>query len=139
MATYTYTGRLTDFGEKPFLTATPKLWVEPEHPAFSDTGPAVARRILITVASNGSFSVDLVASADLTPNTRYRLRCEWLDSGVLAGWTEWIFTALIGGGSIADMPDSVITNVWYAVSPPPVNRSGIYWIHPTTGDVREWV
>lgn len=143
MAVYSYTGKLTDFGEAPFPGAQPRLWVEPERDAFSPSGPAASRRILIPVASTGDFSVDLIPSADLTPPTRYALRVEWISvsmdgSEALAGWAEWRFTALIGGGPITTMPDGVITRVWYSITPPPVNRPGIYWVHPVTGDVREW-
>lgn len=142
MAVYTYTGKLTDFGEAPFPDAFPRLWGEPERDAFSPSGLAAARRIPIAVASNGSFSVDLTASIDLVPPTRYSLRCDWFTvdvagTEVLAGWAQWDFTAQIGGGPIATMP-GVLTRVWYATTQPPVNRSGIYWIHPTTGDVQVW-
>lgn len=143
MAVYAYTGKLTDFGEAPFPAATPRLWVQPERDAFTASGPAAARRIPVTVASNGDFTVNLTPSADLTPPTRYALRCDWFTVDVngvevLAGWSEWRFTALIGGGPISTMPDGVITRVWYSTTPPPVNRPGIYWVHPVTGDVREW-
>ncbi len=140
MAVYPYTGTLTDFGETPFPGAYPRLWVQPMQDAFSPSGPAAAKRIPITVASNGTFSVDLTASIDLLPPTRYSLRCEWLyeSGGDPVGWSQWDFTAQPGGGSIATMP-GVLTRVWYATTPPPVNRSGIYWWHPVTDDVKEWV
>lgn len=139
MAVYTYTGKLTDFGEAPFPSAMPRLWVEPLRDAFSPSGPSAAKRIPVTVASNGTFSVDLTASIDMVPPTTYSLRCEWLDpdSGSAIGWAQWDFTAQIGGGPIATMP-GVLTRVWYDTTPPPVDRLGIYWIHPTTGDVKVW-
>lgn len=139
MAVYSYTGKLTDFGEAPFPNAVPKLWVEPLQDAFSPSGPAAAKRIPVTVASNGTFSVDLIASVDLVPPTAYSLRCEWLDPDQQAvGWAQWDFTAQPGGGPIATMPGSTLTRVWYATTAPPVSRVGIYWVHPTTGDVRVW-
>lgn len=140
MAVYAYTGRLTDFGEAPFPSAMPRLWVEPSRDAFSSSGPSAAKRIPITVASNGTFSVDLTASIDLTPPTGYSLRCEWLDpdSGSAIGWAQWDFTAQPGGGPIATMP-GLLTRVWYSTAQPPANVSGIYWINPVTDDVKEWV
>lgn len=139
MAVYSYTGKLTDFGESPFPAAVPNLWVEAHRDAFSPSGPAAAKRIPITVASNGTFSVDLIASIDLVPPTQYSLRCEWLDPNQqTVGWAQWDFTAQPGGGPIATMP-GVMTRVWYSTTEPPVNRAGILWIHPTTGDVKEWV
>lgn len=139
MAVYAYTGKLTDFSDAPVPDATAELYVEPERSAMSPTGPAATRRIPITVASDGTFSVGLVASVDLVPNTKYSLRCEWTDiAGNPAGWSQWDFTAQPGGGPIATMP-GVMTRVWYSTTQPPVNVPGIYWIHPTTGDVKEWV
>ena len=122
------------------MLAVPKLWVQPERDAFSPTGPSAAKRVPVTLESDGTFSVNLVASIDLVPPTRYSLRCEWLDvdSGTAIGWAQWDFTALPGGGPIATMPDAVLTRVWFDVTSPPVDRPGIYWIHPTTGDVKVW-
>ncbi|OIU88670.1 hypothetical protein [Microbacterium sp. AR7-10] len=139
MAVYAYTGKLTDFGEAPFPDAIPKLTVVPLRDAFSPSGPAAAKPIVVPVASTGAFSVDLIASIDLIPPTAYSLRCEWLNAGNdPVGWAQWDFTAQPGGGPISTMPGSTLTRVWYATTAPPVNRPGIYWIHPTTGDVRVW-
>ena len=141
MTTYAYTGRLTDFGEAPFPGARPRLWVAPMQDAFGPVGGVLAsRQILISVPSSGYFSVDLIATADLQPQTKYSLRCEWLDTnGVVRGWSQWDFYAAIGGGPIADMGEVIITRVWYGETPPPVQRAGIYWVNPITGDIREWV
>ncbi len=141
MTTYAYTGTLADFGEAPFPDASPELYVLPLHDAFSVGGGVLAaRRIPISVPAGGAFSVRLVPSVDLKPETKYELRCDWLDSsGIVRGWASWVFTAAIGGGPISQMKDAVITRVWYSTSRPPVNRQGIYWINPVTGEVREWV
>lgn len=142
MAVYDYTGKLTDFTEAPFPDAVPRLYVVPNGDAFSPTGPSSKRSIPVDVASNGTFSISLQASIDLVPPTAYTLRCDWFTSTAVgqevpAGWSEWEFTAQPGGGPIATMPNK-ITRVWYSTSQPPVDRAGIYWIHPTTGDVKEW-
>lgn len=140
MAVYDYTGKLTDFGEAPFPDAYPRLWVSPQQDAFSPSGPAAAKHIPVTVASDGSFSVELIASIDLVPPTPYTLRCDWLNGpgGDPLGWAQWDFTAQPGGGPIATMP-GVMTRVWYSTSQPPVSRAGIFWINPVTDDVKEWV
>lgn len=143
MAVYTYTGRLTDLGEAPFPGANPRLRIAPERAVFTPNGPGADRDIAVTAGYDGAFAVDLVASVDLIPPTRYVLRCDWFAIGVggeevLAGWSEWRFTALIGGGPIATMPDAHLTRVWFSTSPPPANRPGIIWVNPETGDVREW-
>lgn len=139
MTVYTYTGKLADFGDKPFPTAKPRLWVEGTHAAVSRHAIHALKRVYIALGESGQFSVDLTASADLTPPTQYLLRCEWLDGETVMGWTEWRFTALIGGGNIGNMQDGAATNVWYSTQSPPDNRAGIIWINPVTGDVREWV
>lgn len=139
MVVYTYTGKLTDFGEAPFPTAMPRLWVAPLRDAFIPSGPAVAKRIPVQVSPVGQFAVDLTASVDLNPTTKYSLRCEWLDTdgGGSVGWAQWDFVAALGGGPISTMPGEM-TRVWYSVSPPPANRAGIFWINPITDDVMEW-
>ncbi len=143
MATYPYTGRVTDFGEAPFPSALPRLTVEPEHDAFTPAGIGSRRRIPIPFGANGLFSVDLYASIDLKPPSRYILRCDWFTTGVgggevLAGWSEWRFTAAPGGGPVNTMPDAKISRFWVSTSPPPVDRKGIFWINPETGEVRVW-
>lgn len=139
MAVYTYTGKLTDFGEAPFPDAIPELTAVPLRDAFSPSGPAAAKPIVVPVASTGVFSVDLIASIDLIPPTAYSLRCEWLNAGNdPVGWAQWDFTAQPGGGPIATMPNK-LTRVWYSTSNPPVDRAGIYWINPETDEVKEWV
>lgn len=136
--TYTYTGQLTDFGDTPFPGAVPKLWVQPLQDAFSPDGIAAAKRIPVTLPSSGLFSVDLIASIDMVPPTDYSLRCDWLtEDDEPLGWAQWDFTAQIGGGPIATMPN-ILTRVWYSTDDPPANRAGIIWIHPVTNDVRVW-
>lgn len=140
MALYPYTGTLADLGGAPFPGATPDLYVVADQDTFGPEGPIPARKqVEIEVASNGSFTVQLTASIDTTPPVKYRLICDWLTAtGKPLGSAEWDFTAQPGGGPIATMP-GVMTRVWYSTKQPPVNRSGIYWVHPSTGDVKEWV
>lgn len=141
MAVYAYIGKLADFGEAPFPNAFPRLWVSPVRDAFSPEGVVAAKRIPVAVASNGGFSVNLEASIDLVPPTTYSLRCEWLSSADdpdPRGWAQWDFTAQIGGGPIATMPNH-LTRVWYETTQPPANVPGIYWVNPVTDDVKEWI
>lgn len=135
MATYTYTGRLTDYGEAPFPDAKPRLWVEVREAGFGPSGPLAPRRIPVTVASNGNFSVELVASVDTVPPARYTLRLEWLHAdGNLAGWTEWQFNAAPGGGVLKPDKD-VPLSVWFVGPPWPVNTPPGFYFDRFTNDV----
>lgn len=143
MARYTYTGNVTDLRGAAFPGASPRAWVTTDRDVFTPGGLGSHRDVRITVESNGSFDVTLEASADLTPPSPYTIRCEWFtvtENGqeVLAGWSEWTFTAQIGGGPVSTMPGVKLTRVWYSPLPPPVSRTGIYWLDPETGDVRIW-
>lgn len=126
MARYTYTGRLTDFGRSPFPTATPRLYVQPVQPGYGGLGLLSDRRIPVTLASDGSFSVQLEASASVRPEARYELICEWLDtSGNPQGYSRWaLFRAPVGGGNIADLVDLAapsVGGIFYGYGPPPAH------------------
>jgi hypothetical protein len=122
MATYPYTGTLTDFAEQPIAGAAPRLRVMPERDSFGPSGPLASRGIPVSLEADGkTFTTHLVATVDTSPQTRYTLVCDWFaqDVGgqeILAGWAEWTFTAAIGGGEIKDMFDAP-ASVWF-VGPP---------------------
>lgn len=140
MTRYYYTGRITNFSRQYFPTAHPRAWIEPEHAAMGPQSALMDRRILLTLDESGEFGVYLTASDDCTPHTKYRLRCEWVAStGQVFGASELVFTAVIGGGNIHEMPISFDGLVWYSTEPPPFERGNVTWINPVTGDVREWV
>lgn len=137
MASYPYTGTLTDYGEAPFPGALPQLYVEPDQPGYGDGTILADRRIPVTVASDGSFSVELAASSAVAPadpsrgaEVRYSLVCEWLDTaGVPRGWSTWArFRAAVGGGSIAELADAPAPpwSITYGYGPPPPSASGLY-------------
>ena len=129
MGTNTYTGRLTDFGDAPFPAAHPKLWVEPEESGYSTNGLLAKKRIPVTVAPNGSFSVELESSSAVRPEAIYLLRCEWLDGDTVLGWTEWAkFRAPVGGGNIGELSQAPQPpwSIAYGFGPPPPSITGIY-------------
>lgn len=136
MATYTYTARLTDFGQQPFPDAHPNLFVVPSVDAFGPTGLLAAKRIPVTFYDpNGAFTVDLVASADTSPAVTYTLVCEWLDvAGSPLGFAEWRFIAVPGGGPIKDMVNAPVS-VWWVGPPWPANLPSGFYFDLATGDV----
>lgn len=131
MTVYTYTGKLTDYGGAPFPNARPKLWVEPEQAGFTNTGVLARKRIPVTVASNGNFSVGLEASAAVRPEAIYILKCEWLHpDGGPSEHSDWArFRAAVGGGNIGELAQSPPPpwSISYGFGPPPPEfRGGLY-------------
>lgn len=135
MAVYLYTGVLADFAQSPFPEAVPRLKVIASRAAFGPLGPLAEKPVLVPVAASGAFTVSLVASTDTTPPTKYRLFCEWLNSeGAPVGWSEWEFTAVVGGGPVKDMVTAP-PSVWFVGPPwPAAEPAGFYW-DTTTDDV----
>ena len=127
MATQTYTGRLTDFGELPFPDAQPRLSVAPAVDAFGPNGLLSSKRIPVSLAADGSFSVALVPSTDTSPPVEYVLRCEWLDAEILLGYSQWRFTALPSGGAISGMVSAPLSVWWVGPPWPPTLPSGWYF------------
>jgi len=103
----TLTGALKDFTPQPLgSSANAVLVFTPYGPAGSSTKSLlVSREIRVSPASDGSFSVDLAAYASTNPNTAYKLRVEWFDSGGNYLTTEEIPWAVVvsGDGSLVDM------------------------------------
>lgn len=142
MSIATFSGRLSDFAEAPFPSAQPRLWVISDVPAFGPTGALARKRIPVTVNSLGEFSFDVVPSADTSPPTRYQLCCEWLDgTGGVAGWSEWDFTAAVGGGPIKDMGLIPITRFWCGPEAPENTGPGLWWLDTSQYPylMKEWV
>lgn len=142
MATYTYEVKVTDFEEQPFPGATLRVWVAPERDAHGPEGQLAARRIPVVIDSTGAGTVQLVASVDLSPTTGYVLRGDWLSfdqngQEILAGWSEWSFTALAGGGPIKDMVSAPVSVWWVGPPWPTTPRPGFFW-DLTTDSVGEW-
>lgn len=127
MARYTYTGRLTDFKRAAIPSgASPQLYVRPVQPGYGALGLLSDRRIPVTLASDGSFSVHLEASSSVRPEARYEIICEWLDAtGIPQGFSRWaVFRAPAGGGNIADLVDLPIPSVGgilYGYGKPPAS------------------
>lgn len=135
MATYKYTGALTDLGENTIPEdAAPELVVVAGD-GFGPSGFVVGalREVPVLLKSDGrNFEVDLIASTDLVPPSVYTLKCTWFTAAlkgqkVPAGWAEVRFTAEPGGGRIIDMVNAPIST-WIAGPPwPDPPRPGQYW------------
>lgn len=139
MATYTYTGKLTDFSEAPFPGAAPVLWVTPDGSAFGPDGLLSENIIPVAIATDGTFLVPLVASSDTSPPTLYTLRCKWLapdglGGTYIVGLSEWKFTAVVGGGAVKDMVTAPVS-VWFVGPPWPAPEPSGFYFDRYTNDV----
>lgn len=131
MTVYTYTGKLTDYGGAPFPGARPSLFVTPQQAGFTNKGALARKRIPVTVAPNGDFSVRLESSAAVKPEALYVLTCEWLgENGSPAESSDWAyFRAAVGGGNIGELAQSPPApwSISYGFGPPPPGfRGGLY-------------
>lgn len=140
MTKYVYEGTLADLEGQSFPDAHPNLWVAPEADSTGPGGVMIPhrRKVRIDVESDGSWELELFASVDLSPSRPYRLRCEWVrdPDGALAGWAEWVFVAVAGGGRVADMGASTPVSVWRVGPPWPAPPLPPGWYFDTvTNDV----
>lgn len=130
-----YTGKLADYTTQPFPGATPHLTVHALRPGVLADGTFLAtREIPVTLANNGTFTVELAASVDVTPTAQYELRIEWLNaSGVPAGWSTWRFAAQAGGGVL--QPGEAPISVWWVGPPWPSPLLPGFYFDKDTNDV----
>lgn len=139
MAAYTYTGTLTDIGVQVLTSRYPRLTVRPEHGVWGLDGVVSSARRTVTVnPATGAFTMTLVASADLTPPAKYVLEVVLFDQAAdgtpIAGWDAWTFTAVAGGGNIADMADAPATRLFIGPPWPATPIPGAYF-DTTTNDL----
>lgn len=139
MALYDYTLTVTDFSGAPFPGAVPRARIRPLRDAAGPDGMLSSRDIPVPLDSSAHGTVQLVASVDTAPVTRYVLVVDWLastqDGQEIAGWvSEWEFTAVAGGGDIRAMGDVVPSAVFYGPPWPVGTPPGLY-IDLETGDI----
>jgi len=97
-------GNVKDF--KPQAVGGATLIFTPTNPASTSGGSLlVTKEVRVTAASDGSFTASLASYASTNPNTAYRLRIEWLDSGGNYTATEEIpwLVVVTGNGLLVDM------------------------------------
>lgn len=135
MTFYDYRVRVADFAGNPFPGVDPRVWVEPEGPAWHEGSALSDLPIEVPIGADGVGTVRLAASVDLAPVGRqYRLRCEWLTEGpdgseIPSGYSEWLFVALPGGGSISEGVGAPISTIFTGPPWPPVIVPGAIYIN----------
>lgn len=139
MNSYSFTGTLTDIGLGALTEQFPVMTVRPEVSAFGPDGLVSDVRVPVGLVGD-AFSMDLVASAELTPVSGGRSgvlyvievgRFDLADdlTKVWHGTEQWRFTAVLGGGNVGQMPNvRPEWNVPWGFGPPPATvTTGLYY------------
>lgn len=125
MTLYTYTGLLTDVAKVPIGGWFPQMAIRPVVEAYGPDGLVSAVPVPITVLNvDGSFSVQLIPSGELTPTgggspgVDYIISVGRFDLGDdnKTTWTStdsWQFTAAAGGGNIGEMNGASLLAMWF--------------------------
>lgn len=137
MSLYLYNGLLTDVASVPIGGWFPEMAIRPVVEAFGPDGLVSEVPVPITVASDGSFSVQLIPSGELTPTAGgspgvdYIIsvgRFELGDDNQTSwhGTDSWRFTAVAGGGNIGGMNGGSLLAVWMPPWPADPLPKGLY-------------
>lgn len=127
MSSYTYTGTLTDIGLGVLTGQYPVMRVRPEVEAYGPDGLVSKAPVPVPLdPGNGTFSMNLIPSGELTPTTGGSPGVDYiievgrfeqaLDGTYFAGIDAWKFTAVVGGGNIGDMAGGSLLAIW--IGPP---------------------
>lgn len=142
MATVTVTGTLTDFGLASLNGSQPRLIFRPSGPALKSPRILSTKEIVVTPASNGTFTVELEPMTGIRPDRTMDVSIEWLDAGTNYKSMDLVTDLRIppGGGVLADIAalDYQPSDVWVSASPPDNPAISTWWLSTTTGDLYEW-
>lgn len=136
------TGTLKDFRSLEFSSLSPTVTFTASGPAVSGASLFSTVPVVVTPASNGTFTVALQATDAVHPGVWYTVKVSWLDSvgGYVGldypGWKLFVPTA---GGAIGDLI-SVPANpamVWTGEYPPTNPTPGTWWLQASTGELKE--
>lgn len=127
MPTQTYTGNLRNIGLSALTGASVEMRVRPEVECFGPNGLISKIPKPIDLDSGGAFSMQLVASGELTPSMGGDTGVDYIievsrfektldGSRSFTGVDVWKFTAAAGGGDVGGMAGGSLLAVW--IGPP---------------------
>lgn len=133
------TGFLSQFGLSTMMIYQPALEFVPSGPGISGSYILASRPAKAALASDGSFTVNLIPNEQVTPETHYTMRLTWLDEAsnfTSVDIPQWRFTVTNVNGALMD--DAQTGNptgleVWVGTENNPDFR---FWYHPVTADLR---
>ncbi|WIB25435.1 hypothetical protein [Curtobacterium sp. MCSS17_015] len=122
---------------------SPRLMFCPSGSAVSPTAVLASRPVVVTPATNGTFTVELQPTDQLRPEgTYYTLRVEWLDATggfVAVDLLDWPIFVPSGGGSLADLVDAPAgpALMWTSLEEPPFPKPGMRWLQSNPNDLAD--
>jgi hypothetical protein len=132
-------GFLSQFGLSTMMIYYPTLEFVPSGPGIAGEYVLASRPVRAELASDGSFTVTLIPSDQVTPETWYTMRITWMDEA--SNFTsldvpQWRFTVTnVNGPLMDDAQTGTPTGlqVWVGTENNPAYR---FWYHPVTADLR---
>jgi hypothetical protein len=140
VATITFNGNLLDFGTQPRADLHPELRFIPSGPGADGNQLLFTATKVVTPAWDGSFSVPLAITENLTPDVFYRLNIRWLDAaGNFRGEDnpQWQLRVGVGATSFGDLVEASSPTFTIESATRPTGAYA-YWLNTTTGDLYKW-
>lgn len=141
------TGQIRDFGLQPLSAFRPELVFHPSGPGLAGSRILGTKPIIVRpfAQATGSFSVELQSTESLLNDVWYRIELRWLNTDgtfVSKDLPDWKVRVPIEGGALVDMLDAPVQGglAWIGETPPPQTPvPGMWWLVPSTGELKEWV
>lgn len=137
------TGTLADFGLNSMLTDAATITFTPSGPTIRGMFLLATRPITVTPDVLGAFTVQLATTAEMIPPRWFTITIKWLDSGgqyVNVDFPDWRLFVPFGGGAITDLlqlpPNPQM--IWTSESEPLYPSVDMWWLKPSTGEIKEW-
>lgn len=139
----TVTGTLSDFGLAALAPYSPELVFTPSNPAVNATNILGTRPIRVTPTATGTFTVVLASTDDMRPATWYTISAQWLDpNGGYVGkdFADWQLRVPVAGGALVDLLGIPANpaQAWVDEIAPANPTPGLWWLTPSTADLKEW-
>lgn len=134
MATATVTGSLDDLGGGHLVGRAPKIIFTLNAPNSKAGKMHPTEPVVVTPASNGTWSVELESTTDMLDTAWYRVSIEWRDAGDNYGkgdWPEWKMQVPTAGGVFSNLfvvPPTNTRMVYVSLTPPPDPRPFSLWL-----------
>lgn len=142
----TITGTLVDARLGSLSVDNPQIIFTISGPATSSPYLITTKRIVVIPAPSGEFTVELTATADMSPDRWYNVRIVSLNPAngyVDVDFLEWELRVPVEGGDFADLVTRPLGpgEIWVSsdTADPPGSQRGDFIFDPTTNDIDQIV